>query len=249
VTKAAGTEAPLSKRWEGLLPDIVEAIPFHLTVQNTRQESWLRFTTGHINIGDGKLQIHGGGNVAPCDIDGVHYDQCTHAYQEVLDADGNVAASYLSGTFIFHPEHNHWHQEAVAAFEIRSGSENGPVVTRGEKVTFCLIDYRRVWDTVTNGDRTYWECNGDYQGITPGFNDQYHHSTEGQELEISHLPTGDYWLTHEADPENRWVESNEDNNFAWVKFHLSWQGANPEIEVLEWSDCVEDVSCPGGTNR
>ena len=76
-----------------LLPDVFEEVPSHLQVQNTQQREWLRFTTVHVNIGAGNLQIRGGGQIAPCDIDGIHYDQCTVATQEILDASGNIVAT------------------------------------------------------------------------------------------------------------------------------------------------------------
>jgi len=56
-----------------LYPDIVEQIS-HLQVQNEHQREMLRFSTTHINIGNGPLQIRGGGQVAPCVIDGTAYD-------------------------------------------------------------------------------------------------------------------------------------------------------------------------------
>lgn len=104
-----------------LYPDIVEQIS-HLQIQNEHKKENLRFSTTHINIGDGPLQIRGGGQIAPCVIDGVAFAQCTHATQEVLDASGNVVvATHLAGVAVFHPEHNHWHQSSVALFEIRIG--------------------------------------------------------------------------------------------------------------------------------
>ena len=36
-------------------PNIIEAIPDHLQMQNTQQREWLRFSTTHINIGEGNL--------------------------------------------------------------------------------------------------------------------------------------------------------------------------------------------------
>src|SRR3954462_7034603 len=101
-------------------PNVVEEIPDHLAIQNDHQREWLRFTTTHINFGPGNLQIRGGGQIAPCDLDGIHYDQCTAATQEVLDASGKVVLTHPAGFAFFHPEHNHWHQSGVAAFHIRS---------------------------------------------------------------------------------------------------------------------------------
>ena len=86
---------------KGLLPDVIEEVPSHLTVQNNQQGEWLRFTTVHINVGAGNLQIRGGGQVAPCDIDGIHYDQCTVATQEILDASGAIVATQPAGVALF----------------------------------------------------------------------------------------------------------------------------------------------------
>src|SRR5262245_60920503 len=73
-----------------LYPNVIEEIPSHLHIQNDHQREWLRFTTTHINLGPGDLQIRGGGQIAPCTIDGVDFEQCTVATQEILDADGAV---------------------------------------------------------------------------------------------------------------------------------------------------------------
>jgi hypothetical protein len=37
------------------------------------------------------------------------------------------------------------------------------------------------------------------------------------------------------------------DNFTWLKFHLSRNGANPEITELSHSDC-SGPTCPGGAN-
>lgn len=96
--------------------------------------------------------------------------------------------------------------------------------------------------------RTYFECNGDLQGLASGWADSYHQSTPLQELEITGLPAGDYYLTHLADPDDHWIESNEANNFTWVKFRLSRKGANPEVTVLDHSPCVPAIMCGFGGN-
>src|SRR4051794_26892035 len=127
----------------GVLPDVIEEVPQHLQIQNTQQREFLRFTTTHINIGAGNLQIRGGGQVAPCDIDGIHYEQCTVATQELLDAAGTVVGTHPAGVAFFHPEHNHWHQSGVARFAItRSPTPDAPPVNGivGTKITFCFVD-------------------------------------------------------------------------------------------------------------
>ena len=242
----------------GVLPDVVEEVPHHLQIQNTQQREWLRFSTTHINIGAGNLQIRGGGQVAPCDIDGVHYEQCTIATQEILNAAGAVVATRPAGVALFHPEHNHWHQSAVAQFKITTQPlPDAPAVNGivSEKITFCFVDVEfagfgdKVTGTQKKGKpRTYFECNGDLQGLASGWADSYHQSTPLQELDVTGLAAGVYYLTHLADPDGHWLESNDANNFTWVQFRLSRTGANPEVTVLDRSPCVPSVICGFGGN-
>lgn len=220
-----------------LLPDLVEELPQHLAIENDHQREWLRFSSTHWNAGLGKLQIRGGGQIAPCVLDGVAYDQCTYATQELLDATGGVVQTQPAGTAFFHPQHNHWHQAAVADFQIRRGAIDGPIVAAGNKTTYCFIDLDKSAMIGSNNTRTYFECNGDFQGLTPGWGDEYHHSTPLQELEVTGLAAGVYYLTHEVDPLDHWLESDETNNFTWVKFRLGRKGANPEVTVLGSAPC------------
>jgi hypothetical protein len=58
---------------------------------------------------------------------------------------------------------------------------------------------------------------------------------------VTGLPEGTYFLTHNADPVNHWLEgpNGEGNNFSWVKFRLDRSnGANPSIVVLDHSPCT-----------
>jgi len=227
-------------------PDIVEQIS-HLQIQNEHQREMLRFSTTHINVGDGPLQVRGGGQVAPCVIENVAYDQCTISTQEVLDADGNIVLTHPAGVAFFHPQHNHWHQSDVALFQIRVGALDGPVLSAGAKITFCLVDNDQTVLVKKGSSRGYFECNAELQGISVGWSDDYHQSTEGQELDITSAPEGLYYLTHLADPENHWLETDEFNNFAWVKFFLDRHGANPKVIVLEQSACTR-ATCGSGSN-
>src|SRR6059036_4230485 len=153
---------------QGLCPDLVEQIS-HLQIQNEHQREKLRFSTTHINIGDGPLQIRGGGQVAPCIIDGINYAQCMYSTQEILDAKGNIVYRQPAGVAFFHPQHNHWHQSGVALFQVRKGTLDGPLVNNGVKITFCLVDTDQT-DLVTKGsNRFYFDCNAELQSISVGW--------------------------------------------------------------------------------
>jgi len=246
IPTASIAAAPKANTSTALYPDIVEQIS-HMQVQNEHQREMLRFSTTHINVGDGPLQIRGGGQIAPCTIDGVAFAQCTVATQEVLDKTGKIVQTHAAGVALFHPEHNHWHQSAVALFEVRAGAVNGPAISTGKKITFCLIDNDQTILVKKGGSRTYFECNAELQGISVGWSDDYHQSTEGQELDITGAREGIYYLIHQADPENHWLEKDKSNNLAWVKFFLSRQGANPKVMVLEQSACTP-VTCGTPSN-
>jgi len=216
----------------GLLPDIIDEIPKHLSVQNTRQREFLRFSTTHWNFGDGALQIRGGGQESPCIFDDVP-TVCTFAMQEILDANGQIVAVHPAGVALFHPEHNHWHQADVAEFAIRQTLAGPPVGSRVRKTTFCLIDLDSSDLVHEHKTKVYWDCDADLQGISVGYGDPYHHALEGQEIDITGLLPGIYYLTFDADPNQHWLETDDTNNRAWVKFRLDRQGANASVTVLE----------------
>jgi len=253
LTLSLGAPAVVGADPVPVLPDIVEALPDHLQIQNDHQREYLRFTTVHINIGEGNLQIRGGGQIAPCTIDGIDYLQCTVATQEILDATGAVVATHPAGVAFFHPEHNHWHQSAVALFDIRTAvGDPGTAIAQGVKITFCFVDVQTISTTGAQKKaypRTYFDCNGDFQGLAAHWADSYHQSTPLQELDITGVANGVYYLTHTADPENHWLESDEGNNFAWVKFQLSSDSnGNRKITVLGHSPCVVPAQCGFGGN-
>ena len=238
-TAAFGPDVPVvssaaeAQALGGRVPDIMEEVPAHLSVQNSQHGETLRFSTTHWNFGDGPLDILGGDQVAPCDIDGVHYDQCTYATQQIRNGAGQVVAKHPAGVAFFHPQHNHWHQSAVATFAVRRTPTGAPVAPIGFKTTFCLVDTNASKQIGANSTRFYWDCNAALQGISVGWGDEYHQSTQGQELDISGLADGVYYLTHDADPDGHWIETNDGNNASWVKFSLTTKGSNSEVKVLD----------------
>jgi len=244
--------AQIKQNLGGLCPDITEEAPAHLNVKRAHQEEWLRFTSTHWNEGTGPLQIRGGGQIQPCQVEengNIIVSECTFSTQEILDAAGNVVYKQPAGIAVFHPDHNHWHQDNVADFVLRSESLDGPIVGKATKVTYCLIDY----DTGGNGitsDKTYFDCNEELQGISVGFGDEYHHSTHGQEIAITTLPSGIYYLTHEADPTNKWLEHDDSNNTSWTKFSIDRKSlsGNASIDWIENSPCT-GLACGNKSNR
>lgn len=223
----------------GLMPDLVTVVPGNLRADGGKGSNppLLRFSNIIANLGPGKIQVRG-----------VHSGGITYAYQEILNSSNQVVASIPAGTYEYHPEHGHWHIDAVAGYWLRAETLTGTVVASSSKVTFCLIDTQIIFGRGSGqvaGPRTYTSCNAALQGITNGWADKYIYSLPGQELPIGGLAAGIYYLISTADPTEKFVEGDANNNTAWVKLQLNWVNGQPSVTVLDHSPCT-GLLCGGG---
>ena len=237
---------------KGLYPDLQTVVPKHLSIQNMQQREILRVTNGIANRGDGPWRLRP--ELKP---------DVTIARQEILDANGEIVKDPIVGTYVFHPEHNHWHIENVALLEVRKARDNGiggrwgrTVVNdlgqvQAIKTTFCLIDWYKLDDNSRTPERAFFDCNGAFQGISAGWVDQYHQSTEGQQLDITGAPPGLYYLVSTANPDGNFLEQDLTNNTAWVSFRLTRDSnGNPKITEIAHSPCDAPGMCgEQATNR
>ena len=241
---AVGVASAARSTAQELLPDIRTVVPAHLQIVNSQQRDILRFSNGIANTGAGDWRMR---------PEVVSSANIQNAVQEILDADGNIVREVTVSTFEFHPSHNHWHIGDVALFEVRKGSPTGPVVGGNSiKVTFCLIDWYKLDENSPSHERVYWDCATSYQGISPGWVDQYHQATEGQQLDLTTVPNGDdYYLVSTANYAGVFVETDKTNNTAWVKFRLYQDSnGNRKIQVTGHSPCEGDGMCGlRSTNR
>lgn len=214
----------------GLYPDLQTVVPDHLQLVNAHQREILRFSNGIANTGDGDWRLRP--DFQPTD---------TVAIQEILDANGSIVDEQETSIYEFHPEHNHWHLADIALFEVRKDSPTGNVVGENSiKVTFCLIDWYKLVGNSPKTERTYFDCETSYQGISPGWVDQYHQATFGQQLDITGAEEGTYYLVSTSNPDGLYLESDYDNNTAWTEFVLTRDSkGNPKIEVTGHSECEQ----------
>ena len=254
-----GGKAPASSG--GLLPDMRTVVPAHLQLVNEHQKETLRFANGIANTGLGPWALRPDPPVSDATT-------TVTAMQEIRDSNTlykcgeqpkqvtacyNVVQEIRTGTFEFHPAHNHWHIGDVALFEVRRGSPTGPIVGGNSvKTTFCLIDWYKLDDNAPGWERTFFDCYTSFQGIQSGWVDQYHQATEGQQLDLTGVPNAnDYYLVSTANYARVFTESNYTNNTAWVKFTLSGTGGgNRKITVTAHSPCESPGMCgERATNR
>jgi hypothetical protein len=233
------------------VPDLREAVPQQIGLQNDHQKSYLRISTSIANTGTGQWQMKAVNPATP------NLPQL--AEQQLLDSDGSLAFSAVVSQFEYHPAHKHFHIAAVSEYQLFTS--NGPNDTDpsnnaftgigAEKVTFCLIDWVKISENSPNTERAYSACDGEFQGVSPGWMDQYHQELEGQELDVTNLSTGDYFLVLTANPEHHFIESDFSNNQSWVLFHYENDGkGNPKFQILNHSNCGDFPGlCEYSANR
>jgi hypothetical protein len=238
VALVAGTIALAGKPTAStaLYPDMRTVVPTHLNLVNQQQEEILRFSNGIANTGAGPwaLRPDPPPSEATTTVSAVQefrdsgaYYKCGEQPKQVGDC-YNVVSEKVAGTFEFHPAHNHWHIGDVALFEIRKGSPT------------------------PSAERTFFDCYTSFQGISSGWVDQYHQSTEGQQLRLTGLPNGnDYYLVSTSNYAQIFTETDYTNNTAWVRFTLSSDSkGNRKVTVTDHSPCDSPGLCgERSTNR
>ena len=243
-----------------LYPDLRTVVPTHLNLVNQQQQEYLRFSNGIANTGGGPWALRPDPPIGTAPI--------TNAIQEIRSS----TAQYLCGTqpkpndpcytvlqeqqvstFEYHPTHNHWHTADVARFEVRQGSPTGTVVGGNSiKVGFCLLDLYNLEENAPTSEKTFWDCYTSYQGVSVGWVDQYHQSTDGQQVDLTGIPDAtDYYLVSTTDPTGVFLEQDKTNNTAWVKFTLSSESnGNRKVTITDHSPCESPGLCgERSTNR
>jgi len=189
--------------------------------------------------------------------------------QRVYHKNGAVMTTYDrdAGAMTYHASHGHMHVDNWGEFSLRKSNGNPdpltwPIYGNGAKLAFCLMDYGTcstynghcVSDSgavLTNGDFPNhglgggaYTCSNVMQGISSGYTDIYYQSLDGMWIDIPPgVCNGDYYIVASIDPENFFLESNENNNVMAVPFTLTKQGGIiPTITATGPTQF-----CPGGS--
>ena len=228
-------------------PDLQTMPPTDVGIEYDRAtgHKFLRFSNTIANLGEGPLEVIPTNNAATATTD---------AYQRLYshDESGNwyVASTVYVGTFVFHPQHNHWHFEDFARYELHDVAPDGflgsAVLSSSQKVSFCLTDYALIDSSLEHAAKeTYIPCEQtDPQGISVGWADAYVWNLEGQTLDITGLPDGDYWLVSTTDPDDLLNEGGgafERNNTSSVKVQIA-------SERVWMDDALPAGAIPGTAN-
>lgn len=155
----------------------------------------------------------------------------------------NLPAGFMS----YHPTHGHTHVDDWANYTIRQATANPdattwPILGTGTKQSFCLINLGdctssygycvdtsgaivTMADVLNAGFGIVSGCGRD-QGIYPGMLDIYDMFLNDP-IDLTGICNGDYYLVSITDPNNNFLEANENNNWVAVPITLTQQMAPP----------------------
>jgi hypothetical protein len=131
---------------------------------------------------------------------------------------GNPANNPL---FVYAPCHAHYHFQNYMSYRLRDSG--GRLVSVGLKVGFCVLDVFR-WSPSAPSS-AFYTCSN--QGIQVGWGDLYDSSLDGQWIDITGIPDGNYTIEIEPNPQGIIQEANYANNITLVPIVIGNSTAPP----------------------
>jgi hypothetical protein len=214
-------------------PNLVQRPPSGLVIERARNGRWLLgFTSMVDNRGPGILWIKG------TRTRGSHVMQ-VRQYVEL--ANGTVRVDPMSGElhYVVAPPHYHWHMIGFVHAELRTAGDF-TLRVRDHKSGFCMADHYGTAIAVPHGPPRFLSNCGQFhpkasgvtEGVSVGYTDRYPAFFHGQQLDITGLKNGRYWLVHRANEDFHLRESRYDDNAASVLIRLVWRGGTPSVTTL-----------------
>ena len=214
-------------------PNLVQRPPSGLMIERARNGHWLLgFTSMVDNRGPGVLEIKGTRS-AGADVMQVR--------QYIQLADRSVRVDAPSGElhYVVAPPHYHWHLLGFVHAELRNGTDFALRV-RDHKSGFCIADHYGTAIGVPHGPpRFLGHCEQFHphalsvvEGASVGYTDKYPAFFHGQQLDITGLSSGTYWLVHRANADFHLRETRYDDNVASLLVRLVWRGGAPTVTPL-----------------
>ena len=214
-------------------PDLSQRPPSDLLVVRNGKGRWLLgFTSTVDNRGPGILWItaHRVGKAAVMQVE-----------QRVQLAGGGVRTLPHSGELHYAnaPPHHHWHYLGFDRYSLRRAGDLKALV-RDRKSGFCIADHWGLAPGVRHGPpRFLGDCDqyepkarSVVEGSSVGYTDRYPGFFHGQDLDITKVPNGLYWLVHQANADFHLREARYDNDTASLLVRIRWHGGTPTVTPL-----------------
>ena len=249
---AAGGAMPVGQKAPLLLPDLIIEAPASVTSDEVTRDGVARhliaFESLAANTGRGPLQVNArrpNRKTPRMQVD-----------QIIYRADGSKARRRGIGQleFVPNPTHNHWHLLTFMRYRLKPVDPNLRV-RRDGKNGFCLGDRRTYLGPVLGRRPTTAHCNTNCgpekrnllrttEGISVGWLGNYAPFRDGQSIDVTGLPAGDYVLVFRVNPGRKLRERTYRNNVSSSLVRLSYPrglSAPPSVVVLE--RCRRKATC------
>lgn len=217
-----------------LYPDLRAVVPQHVQISHWKNREYIRFAADIANTGAGRLHLRRGQETK-----NAQGKTLLPAIQLLFRRDHSYIEQVV-GAFEYHRDHDHFHIERMARYELRKDNPTGTLWGPPDgKVSFCLRDDYQIDEQKREVvPFPYHGCNSNHQGLSPGWADHYNRELSGQYLDITEAPTGTYYLVFTVDPQGQIREENAKNNTAWLSFTLSrFRDGAPLLQVTGHSSC------------
>ena len=153
--------------------------------------------------------------------------------QVMRAADGSETIRPVAGTlqYAVSADHSHWHYLGLDRYELRKAS-NQKRVAPDNKTGFCMPDHVFTPDYCGRSQPNVLSIQ---EGLGPGYVDLYRANLEGQNIEITGIKKGVYYLVHRVNADSSLCESNLSNNASATKVRLwpNGYGKAPYISILK----------------
>ena len=225
----------------GFNQDVGFVINGDTELNNTEQPQQIRVRSAIYNVGHGPIHIIGTeiiGSNPPA------YNAIQGIYAKNSDGMKKYYFKETELIAALHPSHDHIHVDNFLRVTLRqsdgtSNVENWPVVRESDKISYCMVptntcnfinsagtvlnnycdgvdmanfDNYNLGNEASNCD---WDDTGDaVMTLNPGKVDVYLHGYDGQGINYAGVCPGTYHLILEVDPDNHFIESNENDNLA-----------------------------------
>jgi hypothetical protein len=217
-------------------PDLVQRPPNGLVVTAGAHGRWLLgFTSLVDNRGPGILWIRGRRPPNAHVMDVSQLVQLAGGAARVVPGAGELHYTVA-------PPHYHWHLLHFDRYELRRAVDFALLV-RDRKSGFCLADHYGIVPGMHHGrPRFLGDCaqfnpkaRSVEEGSSVGYTDRYPANFHGQNLDITALPAGRYWLVHRVNGDFALREQRYDNDVAALLVRIDWPGgrrAAPHVTPL-----------------
>lgn len=225
--------APLAAPKDPILPDLAMSPLTDVSVGVAPDgDQHVGFTASIGNVGPGPFIVHG-----------VRANErgSWRVSQRFRERGGPTSETVTPGNMVFGGHgHDHWHVQIGASYWLtRAGSRE--VLRRYSKVGYCFFDQVRLLEAPPEMPLAPAfgkdDCDGRSvleleMGLSPGFTDPYYWTLPDQRLLVTGLPDGVYRLWADADPNDWFRETNEQNNLTWIDLRLTLSKRPPSVTVV-----------------